>query len=294
MTFDGPIATTWGKALAALRDKVTSMTGYSVVDTSSGGGDASVPTNDWFVIATPFNEYIRFRPNTDQDNRGLTPEYGVDWDTGSSSWNDRYPNDPGNRLKEIGRNDGTTGKITAHQSDGGGIQEGDAVTYWLEYVDSGFALYFQREEADGNDGDGMIFFEEVTQLWDYDDAATHEANMIFGVAGHVADSIDYNPIKQVALDCRMAQSGSSPHHYAQGVANPDANYNNYPYTDGVARSSSYRNASGADAVIGRYEMVLQERSGGDAAHRDTIQDADGNDLYTILNRDAASVALRMD
>ncbi|WP_431195458.1 hypothetical protein, partial [Halomicrobium mukohataei] len=59
MTFEGPTATTWGKALAALRDKVSGMANWALEDTSANGDAESIADGEWFVISAPNGECFR-------------------------------------------------------------------------------------------------------------------------------------------------------------------------------------------------------------------------------------------
>jgi len=282
MTFDSAINTDLQSALADLRDKVGGMTNWTVTNDTAAG--AAPGQGDHFVFKTPTGEYIRmlFQSSNEGDNHCINAEYGPDYDTTNDGWTDRYPNDPNGR----GLWNNNALYVVDTDANAGAT---DAVTYWLEYVDgAGFGLYIQREEADGKDSDALIGFNKINKLWDYDAAASRESDYAYAYAGHHGDN-NYS-----AYTCRMAQSASRPHERARGQVNPDDNYDNYPYTEGIHQSSQYRNTDGRDAIIGTYNMMLYDESGGDAAHRDTVQDSNGNNVYTILKRNHVSVALRMD
>jgi len=290
MTFDSAVNTTFGEMLADLRDKVAGVTNYSLKDTSAGGGDASVALGEWFVITNPWGEDIRFRFRDTNGYPGLQIEYGPEWDDANDIWSDQYASDFSYFTENIISNSNYDAVFMPTENTQ--VREGDAVTYWLEYVDSGFGLYVQREEADGEDGDNLVVMEEVTQLWDYDAAAGRESNMIQIAGGYFGDA-NYVEGKE-SYEARMAASGKRPEQPAEGAVNPDDNFNNYPYHDGIAHSSRFQNADDYKVPIGKYDLALRERSGGDAAHRDTVQDASGTNVYTIVKRNVVDAALRMD
>ena len=58
MTFESAQSTTWGEFLGTIRDTVASMANWSVYDTSTNGGAASVGKDGWFVLETPTGEHI--------------------------------------------------------------------------------------------------------------------------------------------------------------------------------------------------------------------------------------------
>jgi len=285
MTFDSAISTDFGTFLADLRDKVGGMTNWNIKDDSTGGA-ASIAAGGWYVLTTPTGEDIRIYHNTN-GYQGMQVEYGPDWDATNDGWNDKYPQSPENHISGNSPN-----KYIPNSNDH--MAETDAVTYWMEYVDgNGFAWYVQREEADGNDADVAGGFSQITELWDYDAAAKRESDYVwfgsgqFVHGGNTFFSRDYYHAGGEGLG-----SVRSPY----GLVNPDANFSNFPWTDGIYNSNQYQNASGTAVIIGSTDptVLVRDHSGGDSAHRDTVQDANGNNVYTVLKRNKAKVLMRMD
>lgn len=281
MAFDSAIATDWGTALADLRDKVGGLTNWAIEKDSSGGA-TSLAAGDDFVLSNPHGEALRVEfssRNQSEGYRWLWLRYGASYDSANDAI-DHYSR----TFNTFWRDQGIA-PLNADTH----MNATDAVTYWLEYVDGGFCMYVQREEGDGDDGDLVFGLADINKLWDYSSAASLESHQIQLMGA--SNQGDLNVLKTQA---RMGESGTQPLAYCQGAVNPDANYNNFPYTEGIAHSGQYKNAQNDPAIIGDYDLMLRDDSGGDSAHRDTIQDSSGADVYTILKRNDVNCAIRMD
>jgi len=294
MTFDSNISTTWGGALADLRDKVSGMANWTLKKDSSGGA-TELTDGDWFVLTTPTGEDYRiFLGPAGGTYSGVTFEHGPDFDAGTDSWNDRYANDP---RSQIG-NDGYNDEMSFAPHNGSGMDPTDTGNYWLEYVDgSGFGFYFERSEGDGNDDDVFFGLSQINKTWDYTTADNRESEYVVGVHGSHYDR-DYNNENQRMWTNFMpessgAQASSTQHGF--GLTNPDANFGNYPTTDSVVCSRQYENQDGNQAIIGTHDLWVRDASGGESAHQDTIQDSGGSNLYTILKAHSyGTIALGMN
>jgi len=298
MTFDNAVASTWGEALADLRDKVAGMNNWSIEDDSSGGAN-SLSRGDWFVLSTPTGEDIRVQVTNDQTfgYSGIRVSYGPAWDKTNDNWSDQYGNDP--RSKYLNG----TGQYSVQDSiapldpadDRNALGMGDNVTYWMAYSDAvGFCFYVERTQGDGNDGDLALGFAEVNQTWDYSTASSRESDYAILYAGARHERRDYNERFGRSIDVYgLVASGGDQNNTGFGLVNPDSNYANYPLTDSLVRSSKYRNSNSQNAIIGTHDLYLDDRSGNDSAHRDTVQDDSGANLYTILKATGRSVAIKM-
>lgn len=286
MTFDSAVATDYGTALADLRDKVGGMANWSIKDDSSGGA-LTLAAGDFFVLTAPSGEDIRFYVDGGNGN-ALKVEYGPSWDATNNAWSDKYP---ANAYQQQGNGPVLLNNTNPTMS--------DSVTYWLEYVDAaGFGFYVERTQGDGNDSDMGIAFAELAKTWDYSTAASRESDYAFYWQGANYDATygwDPTYAGQRERFNRLGEAGGTGDtHDGRGMVNPDANYSNYPYTDSAVASNQYKNSADSEAIVGTHDLFIRDESGGDSAHRDTIQDANGNNVYTILKAQNARLALRMD
>lgn len=316
MTFDAAVATTWGGALADLRDKVGGMTNWSIeVDKTekydSTGDDnldawrsgTSVEKNGRFVLGMPTGESVEFEYATDQGNGGLRMKYGPDFDAANDTWNQRYSNDPNNKYydkRDSGYEKGTS-DLLAPMAGGNSVNPTDDVTYWLAYSDAvGFAFYVERTAGDGNDADIAIGFSQVDKTWDYTAASGLEAEytylftggQIYDSASSQYGSTNWGYDRAVNDFNVMAESGNI-NDTGFGEVNPDSMFANYPLTTPHMQSSSYRNTAGNDAIVGTHDLWVNDKSGQDSAHRDTVQDSGGSNLYTLLKSQKCHVGFKM-
>lgn len=285
MTFDAAVSTDWGTAVAAIRDNVSGMANWSLADTSANGDQTPVPMGEWFVLQTPTGEYIKLDNPGSGGRPALRAEYGPDWDAANDTWADQYENGTfvnDSRYVGIILNSWT------------GSDNTDAVTYWMDYVDGeGFGFYCQREVGDGQDGSFGFSFSKITELWDYDAADQRASDYMATFGGHRGDdsgsSVDSD-------NYRTYVDGATLDYGARGVLNADPNFANYPWNDAVIRHKRIQNADGQAPIIGYVEppMMIHDVSGADTAHRDTVQDSGGANVYTILKRGPGELALRMD
>lgn len=293
MTTDTEISTTLGTAYADLRDKVGGMTNWSIKDDSSGGA-SSLSEGEWFVWTTPTGEDIRFYVEEDNNhgNAGFWIQYGPDWDATNDTWNDRYSNDPHNSYHSEGTY--STQATLGPMAGGNNLTLSDNVLYWLAYADAeGFTFYMQREEGDGNDGDCAFGFGEVTKTWNYDTASSREADYALLYEGdrHQRDGGSGDFSQNIEIYNRMCASGTNSNN-GYGLVNPDSNFSNYPIKSAVCESSNYTASGGGNTVIGTHDIFLDERSGADTAHRDTVEDGSNNTTHTILKYHEVSMAMK--
>ncbi len=184
------------------------------------------------------------------------------------------------------------------------MQMSDSGTYWLDYTDGkGFQLYWQREIADGDDGELFLGVGKINRAWDYTAADEREAGWALGYGDtnkglkpvHMSASGYYNNDSQFDGDNRYEHHVGNNDQSAHGHVNPDASFDNYPLTNSVVSSRQYRNVQGQDTVIGDFDNWVEDESGSSTGHKDSVQDAGGAGVYTVLKRHSSlSVALRMD
>jgi hypothetical protein len=284
MTTDKGVSTDWQGAINDLRDKPATATGWSIAEDPTNTGD--VTKGDYFVLEANSGEYIRIDndPNTEGDPE-ITVEYGPDYDTTGSSWNDRYQNDP-TRAGKFATKDKATFAIS--DSNGGPINLSDTCTYWMTYDQSGFVMVVQRTEGDGNDAVMCLGFVEVSKLFNYSTAAVREAEMAFiyygGVNGGYEDN-NYPGWSENNGDGRheihdgafMCAGGDSPSHPARGRPNGDSNFGNYPIIEKYACLS----AQYGDTLIGHHTRLFEPDA---ATHGDTVEDSGGTELYAIIDK----------
>lgn len=289
MAFDSQVSAQLGAALAALRDGVSSQTGWSIIDDASGGGNFSL--GDYVVLESPAPaEQIRLV--YESNDGGIQMEHGLDWDSANTTWNDRWDYDPMNTDAGSGSN-----STVLTSSSSNATQPTDNGAYWFLQLARGFGFYWQREEGDGNDEDFFIGMGQISKAWDYSTATTAESEWVLGFADSAG------PVQQLTYLSNSGTTGTNGPSYrpgnntyeARGTVNPDNNYDNFPLTNSILSSSRYRNVEGEDTVIGTNDLWVADNSGGDTGHRDLVQDANGNNIYTILTRQTPepAIALRM-
>ncbi|ELY63576.1 hypothetical protein [Natrinema versiforme] len=168
MTFDGPINTTYGEAMAQIRDKISSMADWSVKDEQyNTDNTAFTSNNDYFVFTTPEGSDVRLSATGDEE---IELEHGPNWDASAGSWEDRYSN---------------SWQAMPHDEHDGSPSFSDQVKFWVEYVNNkGFAFYMSREEGDDYDAGMAMGISELTRLWDYSTAQVRESKYTALVLGY--------------------------------------------------------------------------------------------------------------
>lgn len=290
MTFDAAVSADWGTALAELRDTVGGMTDWAIKDDPTAGA-TSLSTGDSFVLTSSAPaEDLRLEVT---GQGGLAIEHGPTWDAAGDSWTDRFAYDP-QRVEDFHGNDPYNVFPCADDT---ALAMDDAGTYWLEYVDRGFAFYWQREVGDGNDEDIWLGMCEVTKAWDYTTAASREAQNVlgFGCSNASNQRLIHMSESGTGTSGNESYRAGNNSYDARGLVNPDNNLDNYPLTNNIVSSSVYRTSSGEDAVIGDFNLWVADISGAETGHKDLIQDGSSTDIYTILKRQGTpSILLRMD
>jgi len=276
MTFDAAISTTIGGAYADLRDKVGGMTNWSIAYDSSGGA-AEIGQNDVFTLQAPTGEYFRFTFGSSEGLPAVAVEVGPDYDAANDSWNDRYSHD---HEAVVGNNgpapvDRDTGRMS------------DSVTYHAAYADSvGFAWYLDRQEGDGNDNDMAIGAAQINKLWDFSTAAERISNYAMLSLGRGEDNSTYREWGIIP-----GSSGRTSNDTVRGFGrvNTDANFDNYPVVEETQLAADQYGGS----VVGEMDLWIDDRSGGSSSHKDTVQDSNGNNIYTLCKAHNFPVGLRM-
>lgn len=285
MTFDTAVSTDWGSALADLWTAVGGLPNWTQTD-SSGMGDGSMGNGDYFVLGTPGGEDIRVAMDPEGNGASeIAVERGLSWVTANTEWGDRFQNDLSNKLE------GGSDYVTFAPLDDSSNQprSADSVTYWLAYNDTeGFGFYVERNEADGSDSALFLGLATLTETWDYDAADSRESNNALGYLGHYnrhytrkSDKWKRGRIKQTTTWNHLpAGPGgvSKGTVTAIGRPNADANFSNFPMVEENAVASNQF----SDTIVGTHTAWLHPVAGADG---DTIEDSNGNKLYTILKRD---------
>jgi len=305
MTFAAAQSADWGTVIADLRDNVSSLADWSVNEDSTGGA-AQFTAGDYVVLTSPApaeDIYIGLESNA----AGLVIQHGPTWNSGTSSWDDRFTYDPA-ETEDFYDSDNYSAfseNVAVYpKTFGSGDTAADAVsvddggTYWMEYTSRGFGFYWQREVGDGEDEDVFVGWSEVQQAWDYSTASSREAQWVLGFG-------DSNQTVQRLI--HLSESGSTDgtgtktyetpgnEYVARGLVNPDNNFDNYPLTNNILASTQYTTPTGEEAVIGDHNLWINDISGSETGHKDLIQDGSSNDIYTVLKRqDTPGIGLRMD
>ncbi|WP_049970571.1 hypothetical protein [Haladaptatus cibarius] len=313
MTFESAIQADYGTMLAGLRDTVGGLTNWTIKDDSSDGA-AQLAKGDYFVLTTSDPQediYLGVEANLG----GLVIQHGPSWDAANGQWTDRYQFDPAqtgqnypqyryenNQDVHPDEHFQLLPKTKVHSDFP--MQMGDSGTYWLSATDEkGFQLYWQREIADGDDGELFVGAGKITRAWDYTAADEREAGWALGYGDtnnglkpvHMSESGHYNNSSDFNGDNRYEHHVGNKDQPAHGHVNPDAEFDNYPLTNSVVSSRQYRNVEGHDTVIGDFDNWVQDESGSSTGHKDEVQDAGGAGVYTVCKRHSSlSVALRMD
>lgn len=301
MTFDAAQSADWGTMIADLRDNVSGVTGWSVNEDSTGGA-AQFTGGDYVVFTTPDpgsgnTEDVRI--GLESGALGLTIQHGPSWNSGTQSWDDQFTYDPSETEDFYDTQDNAFTEPVAvfpKNDTDVAMSENDAGTYWMEYVERGWGVYWQREVGDGDDEDIFVGCSQVQKAWAYDTASEREAEFVLGFG-------DSNVQQQRLAHMSESGTGTSPKNYdtpnneyiARGLVNPDNNLDNYPLTNNILASSQYTTPGGETTVVGDHNLWIDDISGSETGHKDLIQDAGSTDIYTILKRqDTPGIGLRMD
>lgn len=301
MSFDAAVDSTYGGMLADLRDEVSGMTNWSLNEDSSGGA-SSLSKGEYFVLTSsaPAEDiYIGVESNMG----AIVLQHGPNWDSGSSTWSDRYAYDPAQvgdfyDSDTSGLNEAAAVYLKTYDNNFP-IDMSDDTRYWMEYVDgTGFGMYMQREVADGEDEDAFIGMARISRAWDYTSADAREAGWALGFGNSDTNS---QRLIHMSASGNTDNNGNKSHapgnndYISPGLVNPDGNFDNYPATNMLVSSSQYRSVTGQDAIIGDFDIWIDDVSGSETGHKDLVQDNNSNNIYTILKRqDTPGLALRMD
>jgi len=269
MTYDGPINTTYGEALAQLRDKIGGMASWTTAYDSTGG-NASLTGGDTMAFSMANGNYLEWSLN---GNGELTARTGPDYDTANGGFNDSH-----SRSFTL---------YPGQQDEGTNVNYGDQVQYWVEYVDAkGYVAYIGREMGDGSDYAMLWGHAEITRLWDYTTAQVRE-----GKYAYLAVGTDYSFSETYSHVSHTAEGGGSGGTVnGKGEVNADGNNDNYPMNETtLVASSKYEHA-----LIGDHDLWIRDQSGSRSAHLDTVTSG-GGDLYQIFKENLPTpIGVRMD
>lgn len=288
MTFENQISTDAETALTDLRDKVSGMSNWGIVDDSALAADGG-----YVVFNTPSSideqvmvdaAHVQTGPESNTDtyrDHLLVIQTGRNWD--GANW---------------GTQGGTARAVYDHDKYDEyphSNSPGDAVEYWLGYVaGKGFYWYVRRVVGDGDDiayGGGYALVE--TDFWNYHGAETSSGYAGDGIISSVCSDQDTSTQK-------YTQEGNGQEigtvYGGTGLLNPDANFTNYMWDAQVLQHSPTQNSETSfNARCARaYPVWLNDRSGSDINSGDVVQDADANDEYMILNYHGARATISME
>jgi len=284
MTFDQGVDSTLGGAMVALRNALNGLTNWSVVDQNLADTTNMTP-GESYVLSMPTGDYVEvvWRDSSNQNyGLGFHFNHGPDYDTGASSWNDQYSEMDNNAVAPI-----------KNQNPNANLSASDSVSYWMGYADAqGFTFYIERKQGDGGDGDMALGMAQVTTAWNITSANKRESQYVVLKCGSAWDeyNIEWSYSRK---EFSKTPAGGNTNDSGYGIVNPDQNLSNFPLTDNVVTSNQYKNANGKNAIYGQHDLWLNDRSGADSGHRDTIQGGGGTNEYIILKAEDQSVALKL-
>ena len=303
MVFDSYVQNTYGGALADLRDKAGGSTGWTIENDDASGGDLVI--GDSFTLGTAPSdsgnqEYIQI--TLENNFGGIQVDHGTSVD-GSGLIDSKWDYDPVEAGLLHDEPDGTSTTVTvtprASLDTDTPMLASDSGSYWLTCVERGFAFYFQREQADGEDADFFLGVSEVSKAWDYHTASNEESEWVLGLSDTASGNSFYTYMSNSGTT--DPQSSEKTHftgnndYNARGLVNPDPDLDNYPVTNNVIGSRTWRNVEQEDIILGTNDMWGDDISGSDTGHRDLVVDGSSNTIYTVLKRsDTPSIILRSD
>jgi len=284
MAFDNQISTTIEGAFQDLRDKVSGMTGWGLIEDNIGSGYVvfSTPhTEEVFVGCSALNGWVNLSKSTDDYNSSdyLKIETGQNWDESNQSFGSSGVSDAGQADDE--NNYGTYNAANNPTAD---------AEYWLGYTaDRGFCFYLRRNQGDGQDLSGAVGYGLwETEFWDFDSADTKQGGYngegMIGAVGMRSSSMGY-----VSQNLTRRYGGD-------GVLNPDSAFNNYLwdrcvfYYSPASNSDTGRSPNAARA----YPVWIRDQSGTSVNSGDVVQSSSGGDEYMILNYNGARCAISME
>jgi hypothetical protein len=275
MTYDRQIATDAATALSDLATKVSGMTGWSIVDDSSGSG--------YVVLGTPNNEEVGISESmasggdggqfhdSDDPSDAIGIQTGQNWDAANTVWGTSGPN--------------LHGRIN---SDDPGVHRQwdatDSVEYWLHYSADGFFWYVRRVQGDGYDlAHGGGYQVHSTEYWDF-----HTANTTSGYAGYGSIGV----VSQRTAT-RWDSQELNLRYGGEGLLNPDGNYSNYIHDDTLLTFTPAQNNDTNEKPIAAKEpdVWLRDRSGSSVGSGDVVQTSGGANEYEILHYHGTDVAI---
>jgi len=279
-------ATTWGESLATLRDEVAATSGFSLKQDNSGGAASLGGSGDWFVWSLPSGEDLRMAP---EYNIAVGYEYGPDWNTATESWDDEYSVS------------GTSGdakfnyELTPREGDYDSASPSDSVAWDLWTSPSGFMFYAERTTGDGRDADFFWGWTDLTQIWNYSNAATRESEGVVGMGGNRRyDENYYREYYHI-----FGEGGVGSRVAGFGTGNPDSAVDNFPYSTPVVLSSgayetTYTRGNN-DSQTGQTPVAEHSnwfKGGQGAAHNDLIEDSGGTVQFKVKRAYNARLVMR--
>lgn len=259
-TFVDAATTTVESFVPDLRDAITSMTDWSVIEDSTGGA-ATFTSGDYVELGTAGQTSVSIRLTEDTNNNKF--KIGTRWgdeansSAGSYGYSTRYAN-PSNGNHASGLSDGSVTYGLA-----------DALVYWLYYENGkGFMTFFRRNQGDGGDQAAGFGYAKVQKLWNYTNASATEgeyAAIYVGNGSWVSRG-------------GLPSGESSNNQWAEGRVNGDSNFSNVPLT----RESVLYSVQYSETPVGTIALVLDDPQG-TLAHGDVVQDSGGTDIYKMMD-----------
>jgi len=281
-------ATTWGESLATLRDEVAATSGFSLKQDNSGGAASLRADSDWFVWSLPSGEDLRMNPS---QRIGVAYEYGPDWNTATESWDDEYSVS------------GTSGDaefnyvLSPVEGNYDTANEGDSAAWDLWTSPSGFMFYVERTAGDGQDADFFWGWTDLTQIWNYSNAAVRESEGVVGMGGR--EDYDDNRYREYYNMFGGGGSVGGARTGGFGTGNPDSAVDNFPYsTPVVLASETYETTytRGSDDTrkgatpVGEHSNWFEGGYG--AAHNDLVEDSGGTVQFKVKRAHDARLVMR--
>lgn len=295
MTLDQNVEKTWGKALTDVKDKIATLTNWTIeVDSWNISGDKAQGTEHYVVYSMPSPEYMKFRVNIN-GNGGIIMEYGSDYDTTNDNWNTQYAHDQGGYVKDKASVDynydgdvyGNMAPTTKSLEFGQSMAYSDSVIYDIRYADGdGFAWYCRRNENDGNDEEMFVGFAKVNRLFDYTTATSPEAIYVNGYFGQAGSYTDEDTQEGFGSSFRnldiLARGGVSDYNLVgRGRPNGADGFTDYPCVpQTVCVSDLY-----GGTPVGTQSIWFEDTGAG--ADGDVITDSVNSNDYIIRNPDGS-------
>lgn len=276
-TYIQQVQTNYLQALRDLRDELETIEGWEVWEDDLGDAEEypDEPEGGWSAqlsYNTPYRDDFRlsFREHQDRAVELRLGEAILDDDDEPAF------NHESDRLRG--------GPLNSTSSSNPDIEADDTVEYWLSYSETHFLMFLRRVEADGYDGSVWFGAEVPEKLWPYQNADGRESDWVSFLEGTEATDSGTESWEGCYL------------HGCEGAINPDGNFANYIWTEGLVRSFTYQvGDTGHEVIVGPIEAFVYDESGSGADSRDVVQDEDANDMFEILKyNEVQPVAIRMN